>query len=239
MTSEPPQNEIDSSTPDPVAEHDERRRQLGVRPHQRPPRGRRPEPDLVRRGQVAARRRRHVDQDLGAVEGQQLRHRQVPEVLADRRSRCPTPEPRRHGPQQVARRRRTAARRTARRSAGTACGGRAGSRRPRASAAAMNSRWSADSSTNDTTADRPRVARGQRGQARVVEAHRDLGREVLEQVAGQPELGEDDEVGAACPRLREQLAVAREVVLERARAAARSGRARSGARFTSQRAIPR
>ena len=39
--------------------------------------------------------------------------------------------------------------------------------------------------------------RGERGQARVVEAHRDLAGEVLEQVAGQTELGEDDEVGAA------------------------------------------
>ena len=37
---------------------------------------------------------------------------------------------------------------------------------------------------------------GQLGQPRVVEPHRDLGGEVLELVAGQPELGEDDEVGA-------------------------------------------
>ena len=37
---------------------------------------------------------------------------------------------------------------------------------------------------------------GELGQPRVVEAHRDLGREVLEQVAGQPELREDDQVGA-------------------------------------------
>ena len=33
---------------------------------------------------------------------------------------------------------------------------------------------------------------GQLGQPRVVEPHRDLGREVLELVAGQPELREDD-----------------------------------------------
>ena len=70
--------------PDAVAEDDERGRQLGVGPHQRPPRGRRPEPDLVRGREVAARRRRDVDQDLGPVEGQDLGHRQVPEVLADR-----------------------------------------------------------------------------------------------------------------------------------------------------------
>ena len=87
--------------PDPVAEDDERCRQLGVRPHQGPPRGRRPEPDLVRGGQVAPGRRRDVDQDLGAVEGQELGHRQMPEVLADG-DPDPDPESRRHGAQQVA-----------------------------------------------------------------------------------------------------------------------------------------
>ena len=89
--------------PDAVAEDDERRRQLGVGPHQRPPRGRRAESDLVGRREVAPRRRRDVDQDLGAVERQQLRHRQVPEVLADADPE-PDPEPRRHRAQQVARR---------------------------------------------------------------------------------------------------------------------------------------
>ena len=61
----------------------------------------------------------------------------------------------------------------------------------------MNSRWSPDSSTNDTTADSPvGVSAARRGQPRVVEPHRDLGGEVLEQVARQPELREDDEPGA-------------------------------------------
>ena len=87
MTSEPPQNEIDSSTPDPVAEHDERRRQLGVGAHQRPPRRRGAQPDLVRGRQVATGRRRDVDEDLGAVQREDLRDGEVPEVLADRRSR--------------------------------------------------------------------------------------------------------------------------------------------------------
>ncbi len=82
----------------------------------------------------------------------------------------------------------------------------------------MNSRWSADSSTNDTTADRPRGHAGQLGQARIVEAHRDLGGEVLELVAGQPELGEDDEVGARLARLREQVPVPGEVLVERTEA---------------------
>jgi len=38
--------------------------------------------------------------------------------------------------------------------------------------------------------------RRQRGEPRVVEAHRDLGREVLEQVAREAELGKDDELRA-------------------------------------------
>ena len=87
---------------DPVAEHHERGRQLGVGAHQRPPRRRRPEADLVRARHVAPRRRRDVDQDLGAVEGEQLRRRQVPEVLADREPDA-HPEARRHRPQDVAR----------------------------------------------------------------------------------------------------------------------------------------
>ena len=102
MTSEPPQNEIDSSTPDPVAEHDERGRQLGVGAHQRPPRRRRAQADLVRGRQVAARRRRDVDEDLRAVEREDLRHRQVPEVLADPDAEADA-QARRHRPQHVAR----------------------------------------------------------------------------------------------------------------------------------------
>ena len=46
--------------------------------------------------------------------------------------------------------------------------------------------------------------RRERGQPRVVEPHRDLGREVLQLVAGQPELREDDEVGALPACLLEQ-----------------------------------
>ena len=65
------------------------------------------------------------------------------------------------------------------------------------------------------TADSPRGAAGQLGQARVVEAHGDLGREVLELVAGQPELGEDHEVGAALPGLGQQGPVTLEVRVER------------------------
>ena len=146
--------------PDPVAEHHERRRQLGVGPHQRPPRGRRPEADLVRRREVAARRRRDVDQDLRAVEREQLGDEQVPEVLADREPDA-DPEPRRHRPEHD----RPAAKN--RRSSNRPYVGRKSLRwtwriSPSSSrAAAMNSRWSADSSTNETTADRP-VGRARR-----------------------------------------------------------------------------
>ena len=56
---------------------------------------------------------------------------------------------------------------------------------------------------------------GQCRQPRIVEAHRDFRGEILELVAGQPEFGEDDEVGAALTRLGEQVVVGREVDLER------------------------
>ena len=88
--------------PDAIAEHDDRRRELGIGPHQVPPRGRRPEPDLVRRREVAAGRRRDVDQDLCPVERQELGHGQVPEVLADRQPDADS-EPRRRRPQEIAR----------------------------------------------------------------------------------------------------------------------------------------
>ena len=58
------------------------------------------------------------------------------------------------------------------------------------------------------------MARGERGQARVVEAHRDLGREVLEQVPGEPQLREHDEPGPGVAGLLDQLEMAREVGLE-------------------------
>ena len=71
--------------------------------------------------------------------------------------------------------------------------------------------------------------RGELGQARVVEPDRDLGGEVLEEVAGQPQLGEDDEAGAFA---RGRVAAdrgGRRGSRRAGRAAARSGRARSGA----------
>ena len=81
----------------------------------------------------------------------------------------------------------------------------------------MNSRWSRR--LLDERDDRRQAAASPRAsarQARVVEAHRDLGGEVLEQVAGQPELREHDQVRPRGPRLGEQLVVAGEVGVERA-----------------------
>ena len=80
----------------------------------------------------------------------------------------------------------------------------------------MNSRWSPDSSTNETTAERSSRVGRERREARVVEAHRDLRREVLEQVAGQPELREDDEPGALRASLADELVMEGEVLVEHA-----------------------
>ena len=56
--------------------------------------------------------------------------------------------------------------------------------------------------------------RGQVGQPRVVQAHRDLRGEVLELVAGQPQLREHDEVGAIGAGGRQELVVAGQVLVE-------------------------
>ena len=56
---------------------------------------------------------------------------------------------------------------------------------------------------------------GEAGQPLVVEPHRHLGGEILELVAGQPELREDDQVGALGTGLVEEGVVGREVDLER------------------------
>ena len=80
---------------DAVAEDHERGRQLGVGAHQRPPRGRGAEADLVGRGEVAARRRRHVDQDLGAVERQESAG--TPRCQKSSQTPIPIPTPSRDG----------------------------------------------------------------------------------------------------------------------------------------------
>ena len=56
--------------------------------------------------------------------------------------------------------------------------------------------------------------RRQPGQTRIVEPDRDLRRQILEQVARQPELGEHDEAGTAPARLLDQLVVTCQIGIE-------------------------
>ena len=64
-------------------------------------------------------------------------------------------------------------------------------------------------------AERPRVAAASSSQTAIVQPHRDLGGEILELVAGQPELREDDQPRTLGARLVEQGVMGREVDLER------------------------
>ena len=52
-------------------------------------------------------------------------------------------------------------------------------------------------------------------QPRVIEPHRDLAGQILEEIPGQAELGEDDQPAALTTRLRKQVQVALEVFVER------------------------
>jgi hypothetical protein len=54
----------------------------------------------------------------------------------------------------------------------------------------------------------------ERCQTGIVEPHGDLGREILEEVAGQPELGKDDEVRTIGARLGKHLAVTGQVLVQ-------------------------
>ncbi len=198
--------------PDPVAEDDERGRELGVGPHDRPPRRRGPEPDLVRRREVAAGRRRDVDQHLGAVEGKELRNGQVPEVLADREPH-PDPQPRRRRPQEIARGEEAAL-------VEQAVGRQEQLPVDVADPAVLEQRRRDEQAMvagllDERDHDRQVLRlRGKRSEARIVEADRDFRGEVLEQVAGQPQLGEDDEPGPLRARLAEELVMEGEVLVE-------------------------
>ena len=56
----------------------------------------------------------------------------------------------------------------------------------------------------------------QRGEARIVEPDRHLRGEILEEVAGQPELGEHDQPGAAPARLGDERVMPLQVLVEQA-----------------------
>ena len=198
MTSEPPQNEIDSSTPtrlqkttnDVVSWAYVR---ISVRHDVAVPR-----PTSF----VAARSRPGDDETLMRIwapsRASSWRHRQVPEVLADREP-DPDPEPRRRRPQDIARGEEPplveqAVRRQEQLAVDVA------------DPAVLEQRGRDEQAMvarlldERDDADRPSVSAASVGQARVVEPDRDLGGEVLEQVAGQAELREDDEAGALVAR---------------------------------------
>ena len=201
---------------DAVAEHDEGGRQLRVRAHERPPRRRRPEPDLVGGRQVAARGRRDVDEDLGAVEGQELGHREVPEVLADGDPEA-DPEIGRRRPQHVAGREEPPlVEQPVRRQEQLAMDvtDLAVLEQGRRDEQAVVGRF-----LHERDDGRQAIGRRQQlAQPRVVEAHRHLAREILQLIPGQPELGEDDQLCPAGPGLAQEFMVPREVLVEGAQA---------------------
>src|SRR3990172_4530631 len=199
---------------DAVDEDDIARRHLRVGPHQRAPRGRGAQPELVDRGHVAARRRGDVDEHLGAIESQELRHREMPEVLAHGEADAHA-KAARHGPDE--------------RAGGEeapfveeAVGGQEDLAMNVVHGAVLEQRRGDEETMvgrllheGDHRGQAHRLGRQGR-KARVIEPHRDLGREILQQVPGQTQLGEDDEPGAARPRLGKERAMALEVRLERA-----------------------
>ena len=69
---------------------------------------------------------------------------------------------------------------------------------------------------------------GELSEARVIEAHGDLCGQVLELVAGQAELGKDDEVGARLARACEQVPMVGEVLVERSEARSDLGECDTG-----------
>ena len=190
--------------------------ELRVGAVERPPRARRAQPVLVDRGEVTARRRRDVDDQLRAVERQQLRRREVPEVLADADAqRHPEAAGRRpqHGPGGEE---ATLVEETV--------GGQEDLAVHVPQLAALEQRGGDEEAVVvgllDEGDHRRQTVGGARqvAQAGVVETHRHLGVEVLEQVAGQPQLGEDDQVGGLRARIREHGVMAGEVLVERTEA---------------------
>src|SRR6266511_2084354 len=197
---------------DPIAEDDHTRGQLSVGPHERPPGRGGAQADLVGRRPVTAGRRGDVDQELRPVQGEKVWRRQVPEVLADRQADA-DPEPRRHRAQHVAGGEESALVEEA------IC------RQEHLAVDVAQAAVLEEGRRNEQTVvgrllherDDRRQAPGRRhelGESGVVESHRDVGRQVLQQVAGEPELREDDEPGALLARVLEQRMMAGEVLVE-------------------------
>ena len=144
------------------------------------------------------RRRGDVDEQLRAGEREVGRGRpRLPDVLADGRADEASPSPRRRG---RARARSSGPRRRRRSSAGTACGTRlhlaAGADRARVVEVAVEVRGADERGQRAPRARSVERPRGRADEARPQQ-------QVLGRVAGDGELGEEDEVGARVARLLE------------------------------------
>src|SRR6185295_8311948 len=162
--------------------------------------------------QIAPRGRRDVDDDLGAIQSQDLGHAEMPEVLADGQADA-HPDPRRDRPQGVAgREEATLVEQAVRRQEELAMdmpdlavlhqGG--------GDEQAMIGRLLDEADHGGQAFGRP----GELGETRVVETHRDFGREVLEEVAGQAQLGEHDQAAVLAPGIADERVMALQVRLE-------------------------
>ena len=168
----------------------------------------------MRRREIPPGRRRDVDEHLSAVEREQLWHRQVPEVLADRQPDAGA-DPRRHRAEHVARGEEAPLIEQPVR-------GQVHLPMDVADLAVLDERGRNEEPVvarfldeGDDRRETPRGA-GEPGESRVVESHRDVGGEVLEQVAREAQLGEDDQAGARLARAIQQCVVDREVLVEQA-----------------------
>ena len=196
-----------------IAEHHEGRRQLCVRAHERPPRGRRPETHLVR-----GRRSRPATTTLiNSWAPSSASTWATDRCQKSSHTARPTPTPSRDGTGTRYRRREEAPLvEEAVRQVELAV--------DVPDAAVLEQRRGDEQPMVgrllDERHDRRQPGRvaHERGQARIVEPHRHLGREVLELVASQPELGEHDQPGTASACLGDERAVTLEVLLEHTQA---------------------
>ena len=166
----------------------------------------------MRAREVPPRRRRDVDQDLRAVEREELGRREVPEVLADRQAQAHA-QLRRNSTDHVARGEEPPL-------VEHAVGRQVDLAVDVAELAVLQQRRGDEQPVvggllhERHHGREPACRSGERCQPGVVETHRDLRRQVLEQVPGEAQLREHDEAGPGVAGLRDELLVAREIGLE-------------------------
>ena len=137
----------------------------------------------------------------------------MPEVLADADAEAHSEAAsRRRAP--GCRRRRSAARRTGRSWADTTCYRRGAARRPRTARRRCRADDRADSSTKPTTRLISPAAAASSSSRGSSARMRDLRVEVLEQVAGQAQLGEHEQVDVLCTRVGDHAPMRRQVVVQ-------------------------